>query len=268
MEASSSEPSELALLLQRIVSTLPPETHALVLRDLPMPELARLSCAHKAFRVAWRSLRDQQSGERYAPPSADDLQLVQGSSRLERAAAFGDVAVIRFMVTAGVDEHGTPLLEAQGQHEQRLVDAALWRAAGGGHLQAVELLLGYGADVHAVDDVALRLASKNGHTAVVQLLIQHGADVHAVDDNALQLASKNGHTAVVQLLIQHGANVHAVDDTALLLASYYGHTAVVELLLQHGADVHADDDSALQLASVNGHTAVVQLLIQHGADTL
>ena len=54
MEASLSAPSELSLLLQRIVTTLPPETHVLVMRHLPMPEPARLSCVHKAFRAAWQ----------------------------------------------------------------------------------------------------------------------------------------------------------------------------------------------------------------------
>ena len=78
MEASSSAPNELAVLLQRIVTVLPPETHVLVLRDLPTPELARLSCVNKALRVAWRSLRDQHPGKRYDPPSADDLEWAKG----------------------------------------------------------------------------------------------------------------------------------------------------------------------------------------------
>jgi hypothetical protein len=235
MAASSSAPSELAKLLQRVVSTLPPEAHPLVLRHLPVPELARLSCVYKAFHAAWKSLQGQHDGERYVPPTAYELQRVKHFSRLERAAAFGDVAVIQSMVTAGVDEHGSPLLEAQGKYGQRIVDAALWHAACGGHLQAVELLLGSGADVHAFNDYTLQWASKNGRAAVVQLLIQHGADVHAVGDGALRLASQNGHAAVVQLLIQHGADVHAVDDYALRKASEKGHAAVVQLLIQHGA---------------------------------
>jgi ankyrin repeat protein len=269
MAPSYSAPNELAKLLLCIVTTLPPETHPLVLRHLPVPELARLSCVHKAFHVAWKSLQGQLPGELYAPPTADDFQRVKHCSRLERAAAFGDVAVIRSMVAAGVDEHGTPLLEAQGQYKQRIVDHALCHAAGGGDLLAAELLLDSGADVHFRNGDALQAASKNGHTAVVQLLIQHGADVHAGDDNALWWASWNGHLAVAELLIQHGANVHAVNDYALQQASENGHTAVVQLLIQHGADVHAVDEDgydALQLASRNGHTDVVQLLIQHGAD--
>ena len=117
-------PDELALLLKRIVTTLPPETHALVLRHLPTPELARLSCVHNAFGVAWRSLQQQHGAERYAPPSVDDFKAVKGLSRLERAAAFGDVAVIRSMVAAGVDK-------------DRVVDKSLSHAAKHGSLSPI-----------------------------------------------------------------------------------------------------------------------------------
>ena len=255
-----------ALLLQKIVTTLPPETHVLVLRHLPKVELARLSCVHKSFHVAWRSLQEQQPGERYAPPSADDLRWVCCLRRLVRAATFGNAAVIRSMVAAGVDEHGTPLLEALASEEHRVVDQALWRAAGMGHVQAVVLLLGSGSNVHAFLAQALLEASKRGHADVVRVLIQHGANVHARIDHALRWASRKGHTDVVQLLLQHGADVQACDNWALTEASWKGHAAVVQLLLLHGADVHVHDGAALEAAAREGHAAVVQLLLHHGAN--
>ena len=52
MEAPSTAPNELSLLLECIVATLPPEVLPLVLRHLPTVELSRLACVHKAFRVA------------------------------------------------------------------------------------------------------------------------------------------------------------------------------------------------------------------------
>jgi hypothetical protein len=185
MEPSSTAPSELAQLLELVATALLPETHPLVLRHLPTVELARLACVHKAFHVAWRSLQGQHDGERYSPPTDTFLESLTSRRRLERAAAFGDVAVIRSMVAAGVDEHGSPLLEARGYDfvtllgVRRQVDEALWHAAARGHLQAVELLLGYGADVHARHEWATRAASHNGHTDVVQLLLQHGANRYA-----------------------------------------------------------------------------------------
>ena len=109
MEPSSPVLNELSLLLERIVATLPPEVLPLVLRHLPTVELARLSCVHKAFRVAWHSLRVRHLWRRFDPPTHDDLEWAAGRSRLERAAAFGDVAVVQSLLAAGVDESGAPL---------------------------------------------------------------------------------------------------------------------------------------------------------------
>jgi len=133
-------------------------------------------------------------------------------------------------------------------------------------LEAMELALQHGADVHSDNDGALRWASENGHLPVVQFLVQHGADVHSDNDGALRWASGNGHLPVVQFLVQHGANVHADNDWALRWASIKRHLPVVQFLVQHGANVHANNDEALCWASQNGHLPVVQFLVQHGAD--
>ena len=101
LEPTSPALTELAQLLERVAVTLAPNERLLVLKGLPMPELARLSCVHKAFHVAWRSLREQHPGRRYAPPSAADFEWVKLCSRLQRAAVFGDVAVIQSMVACG-----------------------------------------------------------------------------------------------------------------------------------------------------------------------
>jgi ankyrin repeat protein len=263
--SSSSAPNALAKLLLGIATDLPPDTHALVLRDLPVPELARLACVHKAFRVAWRSLQQQHPGKCYAPPSVADIKVFKHRSRLERAARFGDVAVIQSMVAAGVDENGEPLLSAHAKYQGgSLLKVASKLASSNGHAQAVRLL--DRAIVQAGKDDALRHALLNGHADVVKRLIQRGANVHAGDDWALQVASENGHVKVVQVLIQHGANVHARDDWPLRSASMNGRVDVVELLLQHGANVHAGDDEVLRSASKDGRPRVVQLLLQHGAD--
>ena len=292
MAASASAPNELAQLLLKVVTTLPPDTHVLVLRHLPMPELARLSCVHKAFHVAWRSLQKQQPGERFSPPAADNPWRTSQVDRLSRAVFFGDVAIIRSIVAAGVDEHGTPLLQAV-KYRECVMDVALYNAAGRGHLQAVELLCAAGGNLHACDDQALKSAATHGHTDVVQLLLERGANVHADGDYALRWASENGHIGVVQLLIQNGADAHVLhyalraasqsgnadmirllvraafgtnNDAELMLESASGNLEVVLLLIEDGADVKAVDDLPLLLASANGHAAVVQLLLQHGAD--
>jgi len=94
----------------------------------------------------------------------------------------------------------------------------------------------------------------------MELAVENGADVHVDDDYALRYAAEKGHASVVQFLVQHGANVHAGDDNALCVASYYGHLPVVQVLVAQGADVHANNDSAISLASEEGHLSVVQFL--------
>jgi hypothetical protein len=220
-------------------------------RHLPVPELARLSCVHKAFHVAWQSLQGQDDGELYEPPSARDLTLAQQHGRLERAGAFGDVAVICSMLAAGVDEHGTPLLEARTDIDsRRRVDQALISAACNGHCEAAELLLAAGANVHENNDWPLRAASWRGHLAIVRLLLQHGANVHAKKDEALVSASMLGHTAIVGIILQH------VTDTR----------RTPRHLRRRSAAVHAGWlDEAMNFASLEGHADIMQLLIQHGA---
>lgn len=284
--STAASPTPLALLLERVATQLPAGVLVLVLRDLPMIQLARLACVHKAYLVAWRSMQDQDAsgpwpellGPRYAPPSTHDTELAKIVSRLERAAMFGDVAVIRAMVAAGVDEHGSLLLEARNKqahmHNVRFVDMALSYATRAGHVEVVELLLDAGAmagvgpplqHVHSLDGL-LYTASEYGRLDVVQLLLQSGANVHAFDDLPLRRATTNWFADVVQLLLQHGANVHAADDEALLIASRHDDTDIVELLIEHGANVHAADSAALRTASRFGYVDVVELLLQHGAD--
>ena len=69
MEPSSPAPGTLSQLLERL-ATEPTTALVLILRPLPVPELARLSCVHKNFLLAWRSLQVQHPGRRYAPLSA------------------------------------------------------------------------------------------------------------------------------------------------------------------------------------------------------
>ena len=72
MEPVSPAPGALSELLEQ-AAKLPAAALVLVLRPLPMPELARPSCVQKAFLVAWRSLQELCPGRRYAPPSDENF---------------------------------------------------------------------------------------------------------------------------------------------------------------------------------------------------
>jgi hypothetical protein len=130
----------------------------------------------------------------------------------------------------------------------------------------VALLLGRGADIHALNDEALQWAATNGHRDTVALLLGRGADIHAQNDMALWWAATNGHRDTVALLLDRGADIHAEDDAALRWAAREGHRDTVALLLDRGADIHAADDGALRLAAKSGQRNTVKLLLANGAD--
>jgi len=90
-----------------------PDLVIVILRPLPGIELARLACVNKVFWVALLLLRNQNTGRRYAAPGDDqDAQedLNDLDCRLVRASYLGDVAVLRAVVAAGVDERMEYLL--------------------------------------------------------------------------------------------------------------------------------------------------------------
>jgi uncharacterized protein len=79
----------------------------------------------------------------------------------------GHASVARLLL-----EHGA-LVNA----ESRSHKTPLYRASEFGRLEAVEVLLGYGADVHIKrKENALQVARSKGHVEVVQLLLIHRAE--------------------------------------------------------------------------------------------
>mmetsp|Transcript_175864 Transcript_175864/g.563848 ORF Transcript_175864/g.563848 Transcript_175864/m.563848 type:complete len:262 (-) Transcript_175864:328-1113(-) len=84
-----------------------------------------------------------------------------------------------------------------------------------GDVAGVLELLRAGAGPSMQDDfgiAALHGAAKKGHVEVAQLLVDWGADVHAKQrwgETPLHYACKYGRTAVVSLLLAHGADAEA-----------------------------------------------------------
>lgn len=121
----------------------------------------------------------------------------------------------------------------------------------------------------------LHHAATHGRTEAVELLLGAGAQVnersgHGCDGTtALHCAVAGGHLAVVHGLLRRGASIRATDEagyTPLLLAAELGHLAVVKVLLAEGADPHAEigDMGALGLARRHRHAQVAALLRQVG----
>jgi len=162
----------------------------------------------------------------------------------------------------------------------------LQHAAEAGRVEAVKLLLEYGADICA------KAATTHGRTALqaaasahcpqasmelVRLLLDKGAEINerpaAVGGiTALQGAAIRGHINLVQMLIGKGAEINnpgAVKKgrTAIEGAAEHGRLDTVQLLLDAGAtgDVRKGRGlaPAIELARKQRHFAVVELLREH-----
>ena len=155
-------------------------------------------------------------------------------------------------------------------------------AAEKGHINALTLLIKFGADVDLQD--------KNGKTAlhhavygsdvsceILSCLIGSGADVNAGTNNGvtpLIIAAENGHINAVTSLVKCGANVDLQDSdgkTALHHAVYGSDVSceILSCLIEMGADVNAGGNinhTPLMIAAEKGHINAVTFLIRNGAD--
>jgi ankyrin repeat protein len=159
------------------------------------------------------------------------------------AATSGDADAVRRLIDLGLPVDAT---DAQGC-------TALLRAAGGGHVAAVDLLLARAADPqHAANSGAtpLSAAVSMRHAGIVAALLDAGAQIeHRLPGGVtvLMLASALGLPDIVARLLTAGADVHASDAQELAplhCAGLYGFTArdknrllaLLDTLLLAGAD--------------------------------
>ena len=153
-----------------------------------------------------------------AAPSPGD------ASNIWTAAKAGDLGAIERHLASGVaadepdpDRGGTPLL---------------WAAASG-RAEAVELLVGRGADVNAVDregGSALQAAAFLGHEKVVDVLIQNGAKVDATN--------QRGQTSLDLANVDEGTTIYFASLLQLEVEKNdlgRRKAAIAESLRQHGA---------------------------------
>jgi ankyrin repeat protein len=159
-------------------------------------------------------------------------------------------------------------------------------------IEAVRLLLAYGADVDAQRDdlwTPLHLAVNLEELRVARILLEFGADVDSRNSDGqapLHLLSRretsqgeDDGSDIARLLLDHGANVDEKDKdnaTPLHLACYNQKLKIVRVLLDHGANPDAEKDRGetpmkLALARRSNHdvqdgVSVARLLLEHGAE--
>ena len=189
-------------------------------------------------------------------------------------------------VTALNKQHRRPLdLASDSILKSAKVDDgshALHIAAKDGDIQTVQLLVGCGADVNALNELGqtpLHTAA-GGETDCHELcstLLEHNVKIDAVDNDGnqpLHLACSQGHTEVSRRLLSNGANASASNangQTSLHFAAG-GQKDCSELcfiLLEHKAKVDAvdkDGNQPLHLACESGLPLTVKHLLDCNAD--
>ncbi|KAK8129103.1 hypothetical protein PG984_010211 [Apiospora sp. TS-2023a] len=206
-----------------------------------------------------------QSGDVLQPKKEVDPDPDLAEALVE-AAQFGLVAEIKRLLQAGADSNGEP---GPG--------VPLVAAARGGHFEAVQILIGSGAEINRTneeDTAALGWAALLGNLEMIRLLHDHGADLNLPDldgQTVISHAAEAGSADAVRLLVDLGARIEIMDRalrTPLWYAVANGRKEVAEVLLANGANIECADDhgrTPLLVAAGDGHWDICDLLLRKGA---
>jgi serine/threonine-protein phosphatase 6 regulatory ankyrin repeat subunit B len=152
---------------------------------------------------------------------------------------------------------------------------ALHYAAQAGHLDVVDILLRYHADVNALDNRGRTALVEACHAGpwksepaeeIIQLLLDHNAQI-----DLFQAAAMGRIGLIESILARDGSLIDSPDDrgkTALFHAARNNRFAAVKLLVKRGADVNRSDAvgiAALHRTSQQCSDELIQYLIDHGA---
>lgn len=179
---------------------------------------------------------------------------------LHEASAHGAVHVVRMLLHEGVNVNSRDVAWR----------TPLQRAASGGYVETVRLLIARGADCASGIPSPIKQAAKCGYERVVQTLLDAGDDIHGEGDGGpLTAAVRNEKIQMIQYLLDKGISPHAEStQTAFKIAAQQGYERIVRMLADHGVDVNCDDHAPMLSALMFGEEDVVRTLLEFGAQTI
>ena len=138
-----------------------------------------------------------------------------------------------------------------GNFTDKNLECVLILCAMYGNAESVDALLSSGVDVNCMNsgDSAIHQASLMNHLNVLEVLLTYKADVDAINSDyrtGLHYASKEGYTHIVRRLLNAGADYSIKDDDGLtppMLAQLYEKEDIVALFRQVGVSQFEYDDS-------------------------
>lgn len=231
--------------------------------------------------------------------SQSEAQDKDGDAPLMLAAANGLLAGVALLIEHGVDcntrneASWTPIIAASRWRNRGVVLAllehkrtefnaqdgtkqtALHKAASGGHIKILELLLRHGADFRIPDDrgrLALHLACSQGNVAAVKLLLYFTdntqLEARGQDDmTPLHIAWQARDEDVERTPIEDlGPDDLTQSERSMPEFNFGRHMAVVEFLLSRGANLSANtntEETILRLAIRNGEHEKLQHLVEY-----
>jgi hypothetical protein len=191
---------------------------------------------------------------------------------IELASGTCKPQLLKMLIERGVHQD-VPISTTELLHDLLLRDANYMEAKFEDQLECLRIILNAGADV----DEAMFYAAAGCNLAAMQLILQRGANINAKDIDGrmpLRLSILDGDTEIVSFLLSNGADVRAKDDrgggTPLHDAAYLDkEVPILERMIEYGADVNAVDNhgrTPLQYSIQGAATKLVSFLLSNGAD--
>jgi|GEM_PF-1241254 len=150
-----------------------------------------------------------------------------------------------------------------------------------GDLEAVRLLIDYGADINGRKEIRkpIMIASGRGETEIVRYLIKKGAlinnDLNNVDEpeSALMSAVLSGSYDIVKLLVENSADIEfenwSSHETVVEMAPFKSRN-ILKYLVECGADINHQNienrNTALMNSVINNDIKCVEILLNADAD--